>query len=74
MATMIPENVEQFTTAGERQTYRFLIDISGKAESRQNPLKRARDYAPAILDKIKTDGRLVLRYPLHVSQIVADYP
>ena len=109
---MIPENVEQFTTVGERQTYRFLeavakpdqqsicwylpdlqgrepdfliysgqnglvvlevkdwnleqireatphrflIDIGGKAESRQNPLKQARDYVAAILDKVKADG------------------
>ena len=112
MATMIPENVEQFTTEGERQTYRFLeavakpdnrficwylpdlqgrepdflifsgqnglvvlevkdwnleqireatphrflIDIGGKAESRQNPLKQARDYVSAMLDKVKADG------------------
>ena len=28
MATMIPENVEQFTTEGERQTYRFLEAVA----------------------------------------------
>ena len=97
---MIPQNVKQFTTEGERQTYifletvakpdnrficwylpdvqgkepdfllfsaktglvilevkdwnleqireatpqRFLVDIRGKVEPRQNPLKQARDY------------------------------
>ncbi len=28
MATMIPENVEEFTTNGERQTYRFLQSVA----------------------------------------------
>ena len=28
MAIMIPENVEQFTTEGERQTYRFLEAVA----------------------------------------------
>ena len=28
MATMIPENVEQFTTEGERQTYHFLEAVA----------------------------------------------
>ena len=121
MATMIPQNVQEFTTEGERQTYRFLeavakpdnrficwylpdlqgkepdflifsgqnglvvlevkdwnleqireatphrflIDIGGKAESRQNPLKQARDYVSAMLDKVKADGRLVSKDPFH---------
>lgn len=121
MATMIPNNVELFTTEGERQTYRFLkavakpdnryicwylpdlqgrepdflifsvqnglvvlevkdwdleqireatphrflINIGGKTESRQNPFKQARDYVSAILDKVKADGRLVSKDPRH---------
>ncbi len=28
MATMIPENVEQFTTEGEKQFYRFLESVA----------------------------------------------
>ncbi len=28
MATMIPDSVEQFTTDGERQTYRFLEAVA----------------------------------------------
>ena len=107
MATMIPENVELFTTEGERQTYRFLeamakpdnrfvcwylpdvqgkepdfllfsgktgllvldvkgwnleqirettphqlvLDIGGKTEPREIPLKPARDYVSAMMTK-----------------------
>ena len=121
MAYMIPQNVEQFITEGERQTYRFLeavakpdnrfvcwylpdvqgrepdfilysqkngmivlevkdwdlhqirevnpqhfiLDIGGKADSRRNPIKQARDYVSAAMDKIKADGRLVSRNSVH---------
>jgi hypothetical protein len=121
MAMMIPDKVDQFTTEGERQTYRFLeavakpddrficwylpdvegkepdfllfsrnsglvvlevkdwnleqireatphqfiIDIGGKAEPRQNPLKQAMVYVSAMLDKVKIDGRLVSKNPIH---------
>ena len=33
MAKMIPENVDQFTTEGERQTYRFL-EVVAKPDNR----------------------------------------
>ena len=55
-------NLEQIR---EASPHRFLIDIGGKAIPRQNPLKQARDYVSAILDKVKADGRLVSKDPFH---------
>ena len=121
MAYMISQRVDQFTTEGERQTYRFLesvakpdnrfvcwylpdlkgkepdfilysqqnglivlevkdwnlhqirevnpqnfvLDIDGKADSRRNPIKQARDYVSAVMDKVKADGRLISKDPIH---------
>lgn len=121
MATMIPENVKEFTTEGERQTYLFLekvakpdnrficwylpdlqdrepdfilfswqdgivilevkdwnldqireasphsfiLNIGVKSGPRQNPLKQARDYVYAMIDKLKADGRMISKNPNH---------
>ena len=53
-------NLEQIR---EATPHWFFIDIGGKAEPRQNPLKQARDYVSAMLDKVKADGRLVSKDP-----------
>ncbi len=124
MATMIPENVKEFTTEGERQTYLFLErvakpdnrfvcwylpDIEGrepdflllswqyglvvlevkdwnleqileanphsfilgngiKSEHKQNPIKQARDYVGVMLDRIKSDGKLISKDPRYFGK------
>jgi hypothetical protein len=125
MATMIPENVEEFKTEGERQFYKFLevvakpdsrhitwytpniegkepdfilfsqnvgliifeikdwmldqireanpqyfrLQVGNKIESRKNPFQQSRDYLYDIVDKIKKDGQLIARDPVHHGNI-----
>ena len=125
MAIMIPENVEEFKTEGERQFYKFLevvakpdsrhitwytpniegkepdfilfsqnvgliifeikdwildqiqeinpqyfrLQIGNKIESRKNPFQQSRDYLYDIVDKIKKDGQLIARDPVHHGNI-----
>ena len=125
MATMIPENVEEFKTEGERQFYKFLevvakpdsrhitwytpniegkepdfilfsqnvgliifevkdwvldqikeanpqyfrLQVGNKIESRKNPFQQSRDYLYDIVDKIKKDGQLIARDPVHHGKI-----
>jgi hypothetical protein len=49
----------------EVNPHHFVLDIGGKTVERKNPLKQARDYLNGVLDKIKGDGRLVSRNPIH---------
>jgi UvrD-like helicase C-terminal domain/AAA domain len=125
MATMIPENIAEFTTEGERQFYKFLecvakpdsrhitwytpniegkepdfilcnqnvgliifeikdwmldqiqeanpqyfrLQVGNKIESRKNPFQQSRDYLYDIVDKIKKDGQLIARDPVHHGKI-----
>lgn len=49
----------------EATPHHFIIDTGTKFEPRQNPLKQARDYVAAMLNKVKADGRLISKDPNH---------
>jgi len=43
----------------------FFIYSGGKHDFRTNPLKQARKYTYDVIDKIKSDGKLISTDPLH---------
>jgi hypothetical protein len=53
----------------EADPHHFVLQMGNKKDSRKNPIQQVGDYKGDVMDKIKTDGRLLSTDPAHHGNV-----